>query len=324
MAHLRTVVALLLAVVALCIAAPAPGQDDALRVELTAEQLDLNDGGVTSLIEKDYDEAIKRFQTSLAIGAANITYLNLGRAFALSGDCVHAVESYDQVATAPHVPDPPPHELYAILERYRRELAQQCEGTLTLFCAPADMSVRIDDDEPFPCRAEPLALGSGEHRVEGRVGALAVSQTTTVVGLQDTPLRLTIEVPPETVKVEPPEGLPEPEPLFTLQEWGLMLGGTGGIALLVALSVELWVIAPDVDAYEAAARRGDRAQYRDLQGAVDTEQLVNRILVGVGATGLVVGGTLLLLDFLGEEEPSPQLGFVPVEGGGSVRLWLTW
>lgn len=95
-------------------------------VDLSATQEAYNDQGVALVADGEFQQAIQRFRASLAIGEANITWLNLGRTYQRVGDCAEAKEAYAHVESAPAVAAPTPDEIATVLKKYRSELPEEC------------------------------------------------------------------------------------------------------------------------------------------------------------------------------------------------------
>ncbi|MGM0555316.1 MAG: tetratricopeptide repeat protein [Myxococcota bacterium] len=124
-------------VLALCTASTAFAQDggeesartqDRPAAELTEEQLVLNDEAVRSLIEGDYAGAVAMLTRSIKLGASNVAYLNLGRAYQKMGNCEDAREALEKVETAPVVENPPPSEVNKRADEFLGELEQECDA----------------------------------------------------------------------------------------------------------------------------------------------------------------------------------------------------
>lgn len=97
-------------------------------VELSETQRDLNESGVKAAIDGDFKTAVSMFESSAALGPANITFLNLGRAYHKLGRCDKARESFDKVITAPKVEAPTPTEIAKLLVKYEDDLVNCVEA----------------------------------------------------------------------------------------------------------------------------------------------------------------------------------------------------
>ncbi len=133
----------------------------------TAAQLELNDAGVQAIIAENYTLAIKLFDSSLALGPINITYVNRGRALQHAGKCEQAEESYEAAYSAPAMAEPSAANVAATIERYRAELREVCPGKVLLVCDPQTLSVSIDGKDLGACPQEPIELSKGEHHIRG-------------------------------------------------------------------------------------------------------------------------------------------------------------
>lgn len=180
---------------------------------LSATQLRYNEDAVQDSIDGRYDDAIKKFRSSLAISEANITWLNLGRTYARKGDCEAARKAYDRAEDAPAVAAPTREEVAAVLERYREELAtQECVDPVE---QPAD--------EP-PVETEP-----------------------------DTPESPTAEAPDDEPDNEPAiVAIPKPEKSgpHPLETTGLLVGSIGAFGLAVGILLDQTWVKSARNAYE--------------------------------------------------------------------------
>jgi len=144
---------------------PEPPDDPPPTVEPSDAQLELNALAVQASREGDNEKAIDLFTASLALGDLNVTWLNLGRAYATAGQCEDALEAYDTVPFVPRVPNPPHSQVHDILVGYRDELIdEQCAGTLDLACEPPGMEIFLDD-RVIPCPDAPMTISWGEHEL---------------------------------------------------------------------------------------------------------------------------------------------------------------
>ncbi|WP_168210848.1 tetratricopeptide repeat protein [Persicimonas caeni] len=105
------------------------GGDDVAESEApmpSSEQRKLNDEAVRAIGAKDYTRAISYLEESLYLGELNITYLNLGRAYQLLGQCAKARAAYAKVAEAPAVKKPRAAFVESKAQQYQAELDETC------------------------------------------------------------------------------------------------------------------------------------------------------------------------------------------------------
>ncbi len=101
--------------------------DDASRekANITERQTKLNEEAVSHIVKGKPELAVALLEESLAYGEANITYLNLGRAYQKLGNCQKARQVYAKVETAPVVEDPPAEVVNLKTAEYLAELDEQ-------------------------------------------------------------------------------------------------------------------------------------------------------------------------------------------------------
>ncbi len=163
----------------------------------TSAQLELNDAGVQAIIAEDYELAVKLFDSSLALGPINITFVNRGRALQHAGKCERAEESYEAAYSAPTMTEPSAANVAATIERYRAELREECPGKVLLECDPVTLQVSIDGESLGSCPQEPIELSKGEHHIRGTSMGKSVE---TVVDIAPLKLRrLTLKLDADTL-----------------------------------------------------------------------------------------------------------------------------
>lgn len=94
--------------------------------EISEEQANLNEEGVRAIIRGDYEKAVALLSESLAYGEANVTYLNLGRAYQKMGNCREARRAFRNAKTAPAVDEPPPKIVDRRTEKFLAQLDESC------------------------------------------------------------------------------------------------------------------------------------------------------------------------------------------------------
>lgn len=273
-------------------------------VELSETQRGYNEKGVAAIRNGNYAVAISSFESSLAFGEANITYLNLGRAYQRAGQCKPAKDAYAKVADAPPVPAPSKDEVDAVLTKYRAELPALCPATLEVMCGAADTRVSLDTGESEPCGAMlTREVTPGTHTIHATLGPQTVKREVTPT--EGDTVRVVIEFPALTSSVpntvEPTEAAdadavivaprtPAPSPLRTV---GVVVGAVGAAALTTGLILDATYVkstvrpcTPDALAGEAC----DDAQHSSAQ----TARAVNMTVLSVGG-GLAVAGAILYL-----------------------------
>ena len=136
--------ALSFSVVSLVIFLPASvaSQEARPSAEISERQAELNEEGVRAVIRGDYEKGIAVLSESLAYGEANVTYLNLGRAYQKLGKCREAKNALEKAKTAPAVADPPPEIIDKKADQYLEELEKNCD-----FDKKAPVADKPDEDQ---------------------------------------------------------------------------------------------------------------------------------------------------------------------------------
>lgn len=93
----------------------------------TAEQIQLNQAATEAVMAGDNQEAIRLFKEILKRGAFNVTWLNLGRTYAKSGQCLEAYEAYRSVPTSTKLYGIDEKEIEEKLSRFQEELYAECQ-----------------------------------------------------------------------------------------------------------------------------------------------------------------------------------------------------
>lgn len=169
-------------------------QQEPQTVVPTSAQLELNDAGVQAIIAKDYELAVKLFDSSLALGPINITYVNRGRALQHAGKCEQAEESYEAAFSAPTMSEPSAANVAATIERYRAELREVCPGKVLLVCEPLTLRISIDGKDLGTCPQEPIELGKGEHSIRGTSMGKSVETVVDIAPLKLRRLTLKLDL----------------------------------------------------------------------------------------------------------------------------------
>lgn len=123
--EMRIIVAVCVLAAGLLATSTAFAQDES-AAEPSSRQVALNARAVEAIENGQYSLAINRLEESLELGPLNITYLNLGRAYQLMGRCAQAIEAYEKVEGAPHVPRPEHRVILAKTSTYLDETRTTC------------------------------------------------------------------------------------------------------------------------------------------------------------------------------------------------------
>ncbi len=162
-------------------------------IEISEGQLDLNERGIESVQEEDYERALRLFRASLDLGELNITYVNLGRVYQHAGDCESADEIFDQAMDAPQVDEPSPEQVEGAIEMYREEMEDNCPGYLKLECDPEEMALFVDGQGPLRCQSdEPRHLMPDRYELRGEYLDFETTQTVQISAMEDSRVSLSL------------------------------------------------------------------------------------------------------------------------------------
>ncbi len=299
-------VAPLLAAALLAIAAPQAAQAQPMA-DVLDEQLRLNDEARQAASRGDRALAAELLRASLDLGPLNVTWLNLGRVYALDGRCREAIEAFDAAPGSPQVLDPPPEVVAQALVRYRKEVADDCLGALKVTCQPDTLRLEIDG-QARRC-GEPTGLFAGEHRVRGSLGPQVVEQIVTILPGQPAALTLRLDSAPthtpDPVAATPTDGA-------AVAGW--IIGGLGVAAVGGGVALRLG-LSGDLAELEAISKTpgGDLDRFNAIKTNAETRQLQSFALIGLGTALAATGGAMLIA------------GAGPPEGGegGGLRVRLS-
>lgn len=289
-----------------------------------------NNEGVLKMQENDYEGAVARFQSSLALGDLNITYLNLGRSYFRLDRCLEAREAFEAVESAPAVASPTPAEIAAALEKFRTDLDDDCTGTVVFAC-DAPTKVALNGAKARVCEGElawPVKAGTHvARRLDGD------AKETVAVGAGET-VTVTLQGP---TRVAEPDGADEStgtdnEVAVTVESgsagtpakdiFGWFAVGSGGVMLITALLVDQTIVSSSLDDVNEAAGQ-DEASYNAARDTLESQQTLNRIVVASGV-GLSIVGVALLLWPDPEDPESVELTPVISQDGAAVQARWRW
>jgi hypothetical protein len=107
-----------------------------------------------------------------------------------------------------------------------------------------------------------------------------------------------LDATPKEVAVAAPED-------SGLTNLGLIVAGTGAALIGVGALVDVLVVGPAIDDYEAAVVAGSNDD-KSLRDDAETQQLTVMVLYGLGGAAVVAGLTMTLLDVGYSEAPSGE------------------
>lgn len=264
-------------------------------VELSDSQRAYNEKGVAAIRDENYPLAISSFESSLTIGEANVTFLNLGRAYQRAGQCMQAKTAYAKVTDAAPVAAPSREEILAVLAKYSGELPEQCPATLKMTC-PSGTTVSVDDEPEQDCNEEMVvSVPPGKHfvRAPSKIGPDYQREVDLQEGeevslhVQFEEERLPYGLPRKAPDMpKPAPAKPKREPLRTA---GIIVGSVGAAGLTAGLILDYAYVKGQVGG--CAASEGGPCDKTQREAAV-TARTINRVVFATGA-GLTVAGAIL-------------------------------
>jgi tetratricopeptide (TPR) repeat protein len=251
------------------------------------EAKDLFQRGAAAYREGEYEKAIELFGQAYRQHPYPELVYNTGQAYEKLGDTPRALQSFrEYLRLAPNASDRATVEkrIGALEERQ----AQKGLTDVSVSSTPAGAEVLVDGRRvgktPWAGKAKP-----GSHSV-----TLTLAGHGTVhrnVELGDRALALDLALSPSALTSATPDAAaaepgPRVQPL-TLVVLGVGVAGLGG-----AVGFELARRGAEDDASTSRTQVGHVKAYDRME----RDQTIARILLGVGAAGVAVGGTLLYLD----------------------------
>ncbi len=257
------------------------------------KQTRLNNDAVAAFKAKDYEKAIKYFKQSLKLGEFNLTYLNLGRAYAFAGRCVEALDAYDRMSVAPRAEEYDPNDLYQKLQVYRAELAQQCPGRVVLRCEPRNMEYAINNGSFQACPNKPLELPAGQYNFTVRLEGQTTVSRTEVVGLNTTYVDLKIQAKAvETLLKGESEDASTLRHANKLAAWSIF--GVGAASLATGLGLLAYTETSVRNEYNETDNASPKK--KDLSEKINNLTFATYALVGLGGGMIIAGSTMLIVD----------------------------
>lgn len=292
---------------------------------------------VESAAAKDYPTAEARFAAIVDKGAFDAALVNLGRAYFRQGRCDEAKAAYDRSVTAPRLSNPPaimtPDVVAEARDRYVEDMLQVCPGNVRVVCASTQVRIVINDGDAAECPAGPIGLPPGTHRLRATLGDRSEAHNLSVVAFEEIVVNVALapeEIVAATGPKEPVESAepasveaPAPTGLGAQAIAGWSTVGAGGVLLVAVGALDVFVSQPKFDRYQAAGKRGDQQTYDSLRDELDTEQLLQRVGLGLGVSALVTGSVLLVLD--GDNEDAAPSATIWTDGAAAgLEFRGTW
>jgi hypothetical protein len=275
-------------------------------VDLSDYQVKANDNGVRALIAGDFPSALANFQSSLRLGEANITWLNLGRTYQKMGQCLDAKDAYSNAKTAPVVSSPTAEEIATIVKTYSDELPAECPSSVKIECAegvenPVLNGVSVLCGATVVSDAGPIHI-TAEHAQELSAQDLTPGESRVLNLAYLEPAAAHPDIVKEPAPPSPADGL------SGLQTTGLILAGVGVATLGAAIILDATWVKTAVDDSNTA---GTQDSFDEAEG----RQFANKVLIFSGVALAVGGGVLYLLS---PDETQISLWITPTIDGAAL------
>jgi tetratricopeptide (TPR) repeat protein len=259
----------------------------------------------------EYRKAIELFrQADEQAPRAELEY-NIALTYEAMGDKASALEAYrTYLRRAPTSADR--NEVEANIARLAKDLGKTEKQQLTVVTSPAGATVLIDA-QPRGFSPWTGEVPTGRHQLTvRRIGSQEAMQNVSMGVDQPVEINLVLKEDPavqaaeqarlarqraEQMERDRPTALQRIQPIT----WGLM--GAGAAGLVGAGAFEQARANSEDDARLAATQL---AAERELESA-ESQQTTARVLLGVGAGAMVLGGVFLYIDLSREPESATQL-----------------
>ncbi len=215
---------------------PALAQQPHPSIELTPEQMQLNNEASTALnaYPPDTVTAIAKLNEALQLGpAADILYMSLGRAYQYEDQCASAEETFNLAIESPHIPQIPHDVILKKIERYRSEMGELCSGDVIFICQDLNAKFVVDGTTLVCNQTGSFKPGSYEVTVK-RSGVVVNEMNILIQGMESQSVTLT-----DTLDVQGPPAPPKPGKPLIFGGAGLTVLGVGlmGAGLGTALGL---------------------------------------------------------------------------------------
>ena len=275
----------------------------------------LFENGARAYQEGRDEDAVDLFLKAYALDPQPELLYNTAQAYERLGDIRNALRCYrDYLRQGPSAQDRSFVETR--VSNLERRLREQGVQHVSVFTTPAGATVVLDGTEvgKTPWTGE---APSGRHVVILRLAGYVEEKKDLLLTDRAIDLDVTLSVPPQGSAATPvapvvpgsaatpmappnqtPTALPEPEPettshgLKAIRPWTWAALGVGVAALGGSLTFEFLRKGAESDAENAPTQISYHDQYETMKG----RQTAARVLLGVGAAGVVAGGVLLYFD----------------------------
>ncbi|MBQ9396235.1 MAG: hypothetical protein IJU23_12090 [Proteobacteria bacterium] len=160
--------------------------DDGKPGEFTREQAMLNAQALQAFQNGEYEKAQLIFEAMNSLGEFNVTWYQLGQAYARKDKCMEAYDAFHRVADAPILNSENPKIVAELTRKALAELDEQCSAKVVFKCEPEDTVLTIDNQREFKCSSEPVPVVPGTHGVHAKTSFGFTSITLDAVAGQVT------------------------------------------------------------------------------------------------------------------------------------------
>lgn len=270
-----------LVIVAMTVCLTVPARAD--------EAKDIFQKGAAAYREGRYEQAIELFRKAYEQHAYPELVYNSGQAYEKLGDTVRALDSFRQyLKLAPNANDRATVEkrIQALEER----MGEKGLAEVTVSSTPSGAEVRVDGQRvgttPWSGKLKP-----GTHAITVALAGHDTVQRHVDLGEKGLAVELSLSSSPAR-PASPNRSDPRRDEVRGVQPLTLVILGVGVAGLGGALGFELARRGAEDEAQSSRTQVGHVDAYARMQ----RDQTIARVLLGVGAAGVAVGGTLLYLD----------------------------
>lgn len=269
--------------------------------------------GIAAFGRGQADAALAEYEAAKKLAPkANAPYRYAAEALVALGRHAEAVENLEAYLRK----NASVSDAQEVREKIARIKADFYPARLAIHADAPDAIVLVDDELKGAPRT--IELRPGRHHIEVRApGRASATQDVMLVGDRDATLVLTLspeDTPPATHVIVPETSVQTfPTPWRTLGWVGV---GLGAAAVVTGAVLDLAVLGPKVDDYDAASAKGDvgARDLRDSASTLQTTVLVTYVAGGV----LAAGGAALLL--FAPKESLRGAKIVPAVGPGHAGV----
>jgi tetratricopeptide (TPR) repeat protein len=167
--------------------APAPAQ--AQDAQISRAQRSRMDDAVKLARDGNVAGALEVYDELLAATDADILHLNRGRVLQKLGRCWDARAALDRAGQSPRDPTVDRAALEKRIERYGKELENDCRGRVVVTCELPETFI-LHDGAELPCDGTSLEFDAGKHTIEGEIFGQRVEANVTVRGTRTSKVTL--------------------------------------------------------------------------------------------------------------------------------------